>query len=275
MPTVWNKRFLELKAKKYIEKQKQIIGIDNIARKYFGKSKIKNIKMQPYTIVNLLGKYGNFEEDSNDDGLADWWSYSKVDMKSLVTGLFGSKAQQLYTDNSANDKTGTQYIWMPFKNVNEGDILFAKAYYRKGSNTTNPNNPYITINFRDSNLSIISGISKSASEWSEFWNVIYGTFNNAPAGTYDCQMVLNVYLTDGVIEEMIWDGIMVVNLTAMGALPSGLQAYFNNAVTNWEDLATTSNITAIDGREQTGEDWLAELLPYVDSVASLGYQWGE
>ncbi len=55
----------------------------------------------------------------------------------------------------------------------------------------------------------------------------------------------------------------------MGALPSGLQSYLG--VTNWADLATTNNIVASDGTTMTGEDWLNLLLPYVDSVATLGY----
>ena len=58
MMSNWNKKFVELKVKKYIEKQKQIIAIENINRKYLGKSKIKGMKLQPYTILDHLGSYG-------------------------------------------------------------------------------------------------------------------------------------------------------------------------------------------------------------------------
>jgi len=60
----------------------------------------------------------------------------------------------------------------------------------------------------------------------------------------------------------------------MGTLPYGLQQYFSpSGVILWEDLATDSNIEALDGRVQSGEDWLAELLPFCNGIKTLGFAW--
>ena len=73
----------------------------------------------------------------------------------------------------------------------------------------------------------------------------------------------------GTNEEINIDGVMVVDLTNMGNLPAPLKKFFNNSsYTTWASLATTSNIT-VGGRTQTGEAWLSELLPFVDSVATV------
>ena len=64
-----------------------------------------------------------------------------------------------------------------------------------------------------------------------------------------------------------------MDLTNMGDLPVPLRRFFNNtSYTTWASLATTSNITA-GGRTQTGEAWLSELLPFVDSVATVGWNY--
>jgi len=77
----------------------------------------------------------------------------------------------------------------------------------------------------------------------------------------------------GSTEEINIDGAMVVDLTNMGDLPVPLRRFFNNtSYTTWASLATTSNITA-GGRTQTGEAWLSELLPFVDSVATVGWNY--
>jgi len=95
--------------------------------------------------------------------------------------------------------------------------------------------------------------------------------------------ILNYFIailkTDGTVsyagstEEINIDGAMVVDLTNMGDLPIPLRRFFNSSsYTTWASLATTSNITA-DGRTQTGEAWLSELLPFVDSVATVGWNY--
>ena len=67
---------------------------------------------------------------------------------------------------------------------------------------------------------------------------------------------------------------MVIDLTAMGTLPPPLKEYFNNVPSTWADLATSSDIEAIDGKKQSGNAWLNDLLPYVNGVGTLGYAWG-
>jgi len=70
------------------------------------------------------------------------------------------------------------------------------------------------------------------------------------------------------------DGAMLVNLTLMGVLPPPLKEYFNNVPSTWADLATSADIEAIDGKKQSGNAWLNDLLPYVNGVGTLGYAWG-
>jgi len=100
-------------------------------------------------------------------------------------------------------------------------------------------------------------------------------------GTQTSASSITVYLrpfgwitsTDTKACEVYWDKFAVYDLTEMGSLPAGLQKYLNRQ--NWEDLATHDVITAADGRSLTGVEWLAELLPFCNSVASAGYSWGK
>ena len=102
------------------------------------------------------------------------------------------------------------------------------------------------------------------------FNKNYTTFTGIP-GT----LVIIYQTTDSSAKFETWlDGAMLVNLTRMGVLPPPLKEYFNNAVSNWADLATGSDITAIDGKKQSGNAWLNDLLPYVNGVGTLGYAWG-
>jgi len=88
-----------------------------------------------------------------------------------------------------------------------------------------------------------------------------------PFGWFDARVLTFTAYTD-------FDDIIAVNLTEMGQLPPPLKEYFNNVPSTWADLATGSNITAIDGKVQSGNAWLNDLLPYVNGVGTLGYAWG-
>ena len=249
----------------------QIIGIENVqfdakipldapVRRY-QKTGV-DFKLQPYTIVNLLGKYGNFEEDSNGDGVADGWTKSSNVTPSLDTGLFGSFSQKIV----AVEPSSEQGIFRDIDNIISGHKYFL-TFYHKVSNTANKMHVYLSDKGTFNNQENFFASLTTSTTWQENRKTLTTAKNGA-------RLVLGI----GSIEDAdeIWlDGVMLVDLTTMGALPSGLKAYFQDAVTNWEDLATTSNITAVDGREQTGEDWLAELIPYVDSCASCGYSWNE
>ena len=104
-----------------------------------------------------------------------------------------------------------------------------------------------------------------------------GRFNKLYSTTvpnYDGYVSLQFVTQSGTTADVYIDGVMSVNLTAMGTLPPPLKEYFNNVPSTWADLATDSNITAIDGKVQSGDAWLNDLLPYVNGVGTLGYAWG-
>jgi len=72
MQTV-SKKNVQLTIEELEKQNESFIVPDNIDRTNLGRDKA-NIKLYGTTIVNLLGKYGNFETDSNGDGLADGWA---------------------------------------------------------------------------------------------------------------------------------------------------------------------------------------------------------
>lgn len=61
------------------------------------RSRIRNIKMSGRTLVNLIGRDGNFESDSNADGVADGWSSAGVGQRSIdaTNAKYGLKAQRI------------------------------------------------------------------------------------------------------------------------------------------------------------------------------------
>jgi len=224
-------------------------------------------ELYPITIVNLLGKYGNFDVDSNSDGLADSWSYIAVDPASLnlVSGIFGVSAQQYSYDTSS----GKTYFYIYHDNwALENHKYFASIYYKHSDINADTGLFALRLLAYDST---ILDIFEFLSERSNTWKRKYGSFTT-PAGTAKIRFQGFQWVDNmGTVDEVTVDGAILIDLTEMGELPPQLQEFFQNQATNWEDLATTANITAADGRTQTGEDWLAELLPYVDSVATVGY----
>jgi len=244
-----------------------------------------NLELYPITLVNLLGKYGNFETDSNEDGLADgWYDIFSACSYTLTNGFFGTKAQKLTT--SADSEQRIVLITTPFKNNGDfifpaGTCLFFTGYARKI--TENVDKALIEVKYlKISDSSWIWGalIFPKANnthsigllpdtQWHKGKKIIHPTDSD-----FRVEFKI-IFQSNGTDEQSIaTDGFAAYNLTAMGILPPPLQQFFSDAgITRWDDLATTSNITGADGRTQTGEDWLAELLPYVDSVATVGYSW--
>jgi len=216
------------------------------------------IELYPVTVVNLLGKYGNFEIDSNGDGLADGWIWSQ-DKEWSTDSLYGSHSQKIIlTDSPAGCyRNITQQL-------NLNDIVFGVGYLKVGGGA----NSRAELGFGALAWEYIGSIPSTTST---SWTKLY-----LSAKYVDDNYTGTIYFNNrgDVGDYTIADGLAVYNLTEMSKLPPPLKEFFNNQVSNWEDLATTSNIIATDGRTQTGEDWLAELLPYVDSCASLGFAWG-
>jgi len=221
------------------------------------------LKVYPVTVVNLLGKYGDFEVDSNSDGFADGWgirsgwhAYSSLANDRV---MFGNKSGHFWTLAGANImifdgpgnifKAGTTYfnsLWVWPVNT------LVEAYF---ATTWSPETDKRTL----------------------YGSYTAGRFNKLFSTTvpnYDGYVSLQFVTQSGTTADVYIDGVMSVNLTAMGTLPPPLKEYFNNVPSTWADLPSTSDITAIDGKKQSGDAWLDDLLPYVNGVGTLGYAWG-
>jgi hypothetical protein len=235
----------------------------------------KGWKLEPYTVVNLLGKYGDFEVDSDADGLADGWSVSNVTLKELVSGINGNAQHISHTYNG-----GTHVLTIQFY-PQQGHTYYAKTAMK--TTTTDPVKPIVngmTGSLQAYRFGYPNYLLFGPEGYTNVWTIRSGYYTETE--TLDFR-ALTVYIAAdfgganvGETYELWVDNFLLVDLTAMGALPSGLQTFFSAAgITKWEELATTSNITGADGRTQTGKEWLDLLLPYVDSIATLGWKWGE
>lgn len=233
-----------------------------------------SISIYPYTIINLLGRYGNFEVDSNGDGVPDGWSPVNIisGSASLVGGIIGSKAYK--SSYIADDNEKWNHIVSSFHlPVTPGETYLC-AFYGK-YNTDNPSPPsafrdlYFLVNWNAGNY---LRFTISSTTWQRYYKTI--TFADSGDARVEGLYTNHRSLPDGYLYEVWIDGLCIYNLSLMGQLPPPLKEYFSNQVSLWSDLATTSNITAIDGKTKTGEEWLSELIPYVDSVKTVGYAWG-
>ena len=220
------------------------------------------LEIYPVTVVNLLGKYGDFETDSNSDGLADGWD--KIDWGGVTTTpslttdrIFGSKAQKLNCSTTTGIDGGIFCIPMLYAN----NKYYFSTYLKIAVLPTG----YFRLGLDDFLV-----MDTQVGEWHRL-SVIMSPTSDRTSNLY---CILHFTSSDGnpVVAEAIVDGTMLVNLTEMGQLPPPLKTYLG--VTNWADLATTSNITAVDGKVRKGREWLDELLPYVNSIGTLGYTWG-
>ena len=221
------------------------------------------LKVYPVAVVNLLGKYGDFEVDSDSDGWADGWIENYPEMQGeLATDkvVTGSKSQHMWESTTRdlviNGPSGI------FKVGNTHFISFW-GYYSTGINDI-----VVAYSYWPWQQTPIAG-DRIANRWNKYYNYTGITASNTG------RIGIQFYRQTNNIQIDAWmDGCMVIDLTAMGTLPPPLKEYFNNVPSTWADLATSSNITAIDGKVQSGYAWLNDLLPYVNGVGTLGYAWG-
>lgn len=231
-------------------------------------SKDPNCSFSSTTIVNLLGVDGNFE-DANT--LQNWWGSART-TNSKTTGVFGTKAQKCV----ATSTDDTHYI---YRNITDYAIANHKYFFCAYVKTANGKCRFYT-QYRNSAGDFIGSASKSNYFQNTNFIKMYGTqeilsMYSTPDFNFLFAIIKadNTYSFPGTNEEINVDGAMVVDLTNMGNLPAPLKKFFNNSsYTTWASLAVTSNITA-GGRTQTGEAWLSELLPFVDSVATVGWNY--
>ncbi len=156
MPKTWDKRYIDLKVEEMTKQTKGIILPGNIDRTNKGIA-LPKLKIEPYTIVNLLGKYGNFEVDSDSNGLADGWVKDANSTASLITGVINSKTQKLYFDNTAGGATVTISIESSnFLAVAASDILFVRSFLKEESGNTETNDVVLEIRWYDSSQIYLS-----------------------------------------------------------------------------------------------------------------------
>jgi len=218
------------------------------------------LEVYPVTVVNLLGKYGDFETDSNGDGIADGWlTYPRNWVYSIVNGRQRISSQTTGTTYNLS----ISYSVTPSSNAK----VFVRALAKR-TKTDFGDNALVHLMFGSNNFFLyFDNSTNDQIQYTSFVTNGAVTITLRPFGYFDAQVLSFSAYTE-------FDKIMVVDLNYMGKLPQALKEYFNNVLSTWADLATASNITAIDGKVQSGNAWLNELLPYVNSVATLGYAWG-
>jgi len=226
------------------------------------------LEIYPVTVVNLLGKYGDFETDSNSDGLADGWTEhhdaNATPTYSLVTDnkVFGSKSQKVKCVTTSTDEV---YVGVyASASVKAAKVYYAATYAK--ILTGAPANTHFRLTLDATSYADLTTVNA--------WTRVSCYFTVPADGTLSPTCDLYAKSPDGnsVTAEAVTDGCMLINLTEMGQLRPPLQTYLG--VTNWADLATTSNIKAVDGKVRKGIQWLDEFLPYVNSIGTLGYTWG-
>ncbi len=206
-----------------------------------------NVTIYPVTIVNLLGKYGDFETDSNGDGLADRWSIWNFGNYSITTGIIGAKA--LYFHAKADGTNGTIYTHFSAK---AGHTFFITVYERLFTDleTTPPfGRIYVLLPTWGHHISL-------KAQFDNTWHKLYSKAINS---TEDDGGGIEITMYVGVENSNTYgaiDGFAIYDLTSLGALPPPLQELYG--VENWADL---------------DEDTLAQLLPFVNGVATLGFMW--
>jgi len=212
-----------------------------------------NITIYPVTLVNLLGVYGNFERDSNGDGLADGWSTGTSEY-SRVSGVLGSYGQKLYYDNTGGTSIQGLALIRSYVYISDEDQLFARAYIKKDTSDTSAANVHFCFYCYDADGNLLDHIYNTGIT-STSWQLL--TWKpTLPVGTTHISVRVRELIEGGAVGSYVVDGFALYNLAAMSTLPPPLQDLYG--VTNWADLDA---------------DTLAQLLPYCDGVCSIGFAW--
>jgi len=218
------------------------------------------IELYPVTIVNLVGKYGGFWQDSDGDGIADGWR--KAGGTAITYSYDATDHAQLF-DCSYNN------VYL-IKDLNLEEHTYAHIFLLKKTEAVTT---ILCIGLgRNTSYSSVNRVFVGDSEYntSTYTRICKTITASAADATLS---FTNIYMSGfaGTPWKAKIKEYMFIDLTIMGELPPPLKAFFNYQVSKWTDLATTTNIAAVDGRTQSGHDWLAELLPYTDSVTTVGY----
>jgi len=179
------------------------------------------------SFVNLLGKVGDFETDSNSDGLADSINVRLSTASfSLVESIFGGLAQKI--ENTGNTNWDNFNIAL---DVNIGDEYYISVFaYGNGIlGLGNSNAQYNTY----------GGTFDLSEEWKKRSKVFSPT-----------QETVYFLAGDGGTSGnyVVADKVQLVNLTEKGELPPNMQAEYG--VTRW-DLLSKSQLDELINYENT------------------------
>ena len=221
-----------------------------------------NVTIYPVTIVNLLGKYGDFETDSNGDGLADGWYSDDTESFSLDAGIIGIFSQK----NSwvADDNTTLRYLRWDVERSVVGHRYFLTFFLKATTDHPSPGDTsmlwrqvfFFSRRANSNWLNTVMIVADYDNVWHRYVAKLTVDDPDSVALRIEGLYVNHPNLDDGYTYTTWIDGVAVYDLTAMGQLPPPLQDLYG--VTNWSDL---------------DKDTLAQLLPFCNGICTLGFTW--
>lgn len=208
-------------------------------------------------ISNLLYPYASLKLDNNGDGLGDGW-YVTAGATKIIQDNDGKNAQ--YVNYSGSSITMYVKISNPIDTV-PNNTYFSKIKYRIYQ-LSGEGEGFIT-QFGPTQYSMVETQYPE-----ENYAFTSATIPSYATNTY--QIMLKLYSCTSL--EVYLSQPIIVNLTKMGDLPPLLKFFFSpSGITSWEDLATSSNITAVNNTIKQGNAWLLDLIPYTDHKAVIAY----
>jgi len=236
------------------------------------------LRLEAYTVINRVGKIGNFETDGNSDGISDGWFTQSPQGPGVIfsrtSGYFGSYSQKVYIPSytCTNDRDWNSVCAdiSIFQNKHYWFSLYVRTTKRS---TDESDKDSVVMLDRVGGTNVYGFYYVDSKNTSDTWKRYTASFKDVSNNTSLVIELGNIVYNGEVSPELeaYFDGVMLVDLTAMGKLPQSLKEYFNNVPSTWADLATTSNLTARGGRVMSGNDWLGELIPYVENIGSVNY----
>lgn len=199
----------------------------------------RKLEIKGRTLVNLLGKYGNFEVDSNGDGVADGWFignlYGSIATLSTVGPAYGTKAQRI--TSTVSDTNYDRHLKF------QGFPLFQGRYYIALVDL-------LTDGTSTGRLDIVP-TSSTFSSLSTTSKLLYCKFSpQADSYTYS-QAIIKNQTTAGIAGWVQFDGLRLYEITDSLAQSFG----YANALALYNALGTTLT-----------DSQVAQMFPYVDSV---------
>ena len=219
----------------------------------------RQILIEPITVVNLAGTLGKCDNDFFDVDTG-YVTYSDYTTSSVI-----GTSSALYTATDSVDYANV------YRDLATYAIATHTYFFSAYTKNISAQSAQLWFSYEDSSGD--TRTSSVAENSDNIWKKIYSFITIESLQT---SPVFELYLKVLYGGDVAVDGVLIVDLTIMDNLSTSLKNYFSpSAVTTWAGLATTNTITAIDGRSQSGEAWLAELLPYCDSVATFGWNYSD